>query len=64
MKAVELCPNEITFLLHKWISNEGGRLEEFSRYEVTAEGYENSLWTTTGQLIPEVVMFLGQWKNY
>ena len=40
--------------------NEGGRLEEFSRYEVTTEGYENSLWTTNGQLItPEVVYVLG-----
>jgi hypothetical protein len=40
--------------------NEGGRLEEFSRYEVTAEGYDNSLWTANGQLInPEVVYVLG-----
>jgi hypothetical protein len=40
--------------------NEGGRLEEFSRYEVTAEGYNNSLWTADGQLIsPEIVYVLG-----
>ena len=40
--------------------NEGGRLEEFSRYEVTAEGYNNSLWTANGQLIsPEFVYVLG-----
>ena len=40
--------------------NEGGRLEEIYRYEVTAEGYDNSLWTADGQLIsPEVVYVLG-----
>ncbi len=40
--------------------NEGGRLEEVYRYEVTAEGYDNSLWTADGQLInPEVVYVLG-----
>jgi hypothetical protein len=40
--------------------NEGGRLEEIYRYDVTAEGYDNSLWTADGQLInPEVVYVLG-----
>jgi hypothetical protein len=40
--------------------NEGGRLEEIYRYEVTAEGYDNRLWTADGQLIsPEVVYVLG-----
>ena len=40
--------------------NEGGRLEEVNRYEVTTEGYNNSLWTADGQLInPEVVYVLG-----
>jgi hypothetical protein len=40
--------------------NEGGRLEEVSRYELTAEGYDYSLWTSDGQLIsPEVVYVLG-----
>jgi hypothetical protein len=40
--------------------NEGGRLEDIYRYEVTAEGYNNSLWTLDGQLIsPEVVYVLG-----
>jgi hypothetical protein len=40
--------------------NEGGRLEEVHRYEVTAEGYDNSLWTADGQLInPEVVYAIG-----
>jgi hypothetical protein len=40
--------------------NEGGRLEEFSRYELTAEGYDYSLWSSDGHLInPEVVYVLG-----
>lgn len=40
--------------------NEGGRLEAISNYEVTAEGYEPSLWTGDGKLInPEVVYILG-----
>jgi hypothetical protein len=40
--------------------NEGGRLEEVSRYELTAEGYDYSSWTSDGQLIsPEVVYVLG-----
>lgn len=40
--------------------NEGGRLEEVYKYEVTAEGYDNSLWTADGLLInPEVVYVLG-----
>jgi hypothetical protein len=40
--------------------NEGGRVEEIYRYEVVAEGYDNSLWTADGQLInPEVVYVLG-----
>jgi hypothetical protein len=40
--------------------NEGGRLEEVSRYELTAEGVDYSLWTNDGQLIsPEVVYVLG-----
>jgi len=40
--------------------NEGGRLEAISRYELTAEGYNYSLWTNDGQLIsPEVVYVLG-----
>jgi len=40
--------------------NEGGRLEEIYRYEVTAEGYDNSLWSADGHLInPEVVYVLG-----
>jgi hypothetical protein len=40
--------------------NQGGRLEEIYRYDVTAEGYDNSLWTADGQLInPEVVYVLG-----
>ncbi len=40
--------------------NEGGRLEEIYRYEVTAEGYNNSLLTADGHLInPESVFVLG-----
>jgi hypothetical protein len=40
--------------------NEGGRLEKVSRYELTAEGYDPSLWTADGQLIsPETVYILG-----
>jgi hypothetical protein len=40
--------------------NEGGRLDEFSRYELTAEGFDYSLWTSDGQLItPEVAYVLG-----
>jgi hypothetical protein len=40
--------------------NEGGRLEEFSRYELTAEGYDYSLWSSDRHLInPEVVYVLG-----
>ncbi len=40
--------------------NEGGRLEEIYGYDVTAEGYDNSLWTADGNLInPEVVYVLG-----
>ena len=40
--------------------NEGGRLEEVSRYELTVEGFDYSLWTNDGQLIsPEIVYVLG-----
>jgi hypothetical protein len=40
--------------------NEGGRLQQVDRYELTAEGYDYSLWTTDGQLInPEIVYVLG-----
>jgi hypothetical protein len=38
----------------------GGRLQQVDRYELTAEGYDNSLWTVGGQLItPETVYVLG-----
>jgi len=40
--------------------NEGGRLQQVDRYELTAEGYDYSLWTADGQLInPEIVYVLG-----
>ena len=56
-----LAPNEtVSFSVSLNGFNEGGRLEEIYRYEVTAEGYDNSLWTADGQLItPEVVYVLG-----
>ena len=39
---------------------EGGRLQQVDTYEVTAEGYDYSLWTADGQLInPEIVYVLG-----
>ena len=39
---------------------EGGRLQQVDRYEVTAEGYDYSLWTADGHLInPETVYVLG-----
>jgi hypothetical protein len=39
---------------------EGGRLQQVDRYEVTAEGYDYSLWTADGYLInPETVYVLG-----
>ncbi len=38
----------------------GGRLQRIDRYELTAEGYDYSLWTADGQLIdPEIVYVLG-----
>jgi len=38
----------------------GGRLQRIDRYELTAEGYDYSLWTVDGQLInPEIVYVLG-----
>ena len=56
-----LAPNETgSFSVSLNGFNEGGRLEEVDRYGVTAEGYDNSLWTADGQLIsPEVVYVLG-----
>ena len=56
-----LAPDEtVSFSVSLNGFNEGGRLEEIYRYEVTAEGYDNSLWTADGQLItPEVVYVLG-----
>ena len=56
-----LTPNETgSFSVSLNGFNEGGRLEEVDRYVVTAEGYDNSLWTADGQLIsPEVVYVLG-----
>jgi hypothetical protein len=56
-----LAPNETAvFLVPLNGFNEGGRLEEIYRYEVTTEGYDNSLCTADGQLInPEVVYVLG-----
>jgi hypothetical protein len=38
----------------------GGRLQRIDKYELTAEGYDYSLWTADGQLIdPEIVYVLG-----
>jgi len=38
----------------------GGRLQKIDRYELTAEGYDYSLWDAEGQLItPEVAYVLG-----
>ncbi len=56
-----LAPNETgSFSVSLNGFNEGGRLEEVNGYEVTAEGYDNSLWTADGQLInPEVVYTVG-----
>jgi hypothetical protein len=56
-----LAPNETApFSVSLSGFNEGGRLEAFDRYEVTAEGYDYSLWSADGQLInPEVVYVLG-----
>ena len=56
-----LAPNETAYFSVSLSGfNEGGRLDEFDRYEVAAEGYDNSLWTADGQLIsPEVVYVMG-----
>jgi hypothetical protein len=56
-----LSPNETAYFSVSLSGfNEGGRLEEFDRYDVAAEGYDNSLWTADGQLIsPEVVYVMG-----
>jgi hypothetical protein len=54
-------PNQTTsFSVKLEDFREGGRLERVDRYELTAEGYDYSLWTADGQLIePEVVYVLG-----
>jgi hypothetical protein len=54
-------PNQTTyFSVHIEDFREGGRLQRISRYELTVEGYDYSLWTADGQLIdPEVVYVLG-----
>jgi len=54
-------PNQTTtFYVSLEDFREGGRLERVDRYELTAEGYDYSLWTADGQLItPETVYVLG-----
>ena len=54
-----LAPNYTTSYFLK-IDGYEGRLEKIDRYELTAEGYDYSLWTAGGQLInPEIVYVLG-----
>jgi hypothetical protein len=54
-------PNNITsFQVTLSDFSHGGRLQQVDRYELTAEGYDYSLWTVDGQIItPETVYVLG-----
>jgi hypothetical protein len=53
-------PNQTAYFSTKLDDFLGGRLQLVDRYELTAEGYDYSLWTADGQLInPETVYVLG-----
>jgi hypothetical protein len=54
-------PNQTAYFSTKLDEfQDGGRLQRVDRYELTAEGYDYSLWTVDGQLIdPEIVYVLG-----
>ena len=53
-------PNQTAYFSTKLDDFLGGRLQRVDRYELTAEGYDYSLWTADGQLInPEIVYILG-----